>query len=202
MGACISLLLDEHKAKELKLKRIIAILVVLCIVSASVHVVNFRRAEQIRQLYMSSIIDNLSYLEVLLSGIYWSIESEENLFDSSSWHSFEYTIRTIDNNVRRLAKHENIRMVPPSMSVFEWHLRTLLNEEHPEAAQDFISRRRDELSELVSPLTIEIEVERIGRTVAMPNYRLPTRQVFNYINTFTQCVTEEVLEYLHRQHRN
>ena len=205
------MLLHEYEAREKRRKfmRTATIIAVIFTALVTAHVVNIVRSENIRQMYIHSIVSNLHNLEVVLFGFYHNIEDGQNPFEAPRWSTFDHLTQSIDSDIRRLAMHRNVRSEPIGMSrTLRFHLTTLLIDEanngQPEAAQEFISRRSEELRELISDLSIESEEERHGEIVSITkaNTNMTTRQIFNRINTFTQCVDDEQRDHHHRQHRN
>jgi len=197
----------EYKIKEHRLKRVIWVLAVVCVVSLATLGANAWRAEQIRQNYVRTIVSNLHNLEVMVWGFYNDVENGIDPIETSRWQDFENTARWIDNDVRRLSAHRNVQ-TPTGMSMsmhdFHWHTFTLIqqaNNGQPEEAIDFLSRRSNELLELIAELSVEWEEEWQGEIVTLrdTNMRLTTRQFFNRMNRFTSCVAEERQQNLHRQ---
>ena len=186
----------EYRIKERRLKRVIAVLAIVCVVSLAMLGINAWRTEQRRQIYVHSIVNNLGNLEVFMWGFYRNIENGENPFDCYRWHSFEYTIREIDNDIRMLEVPRNGRRATTPMSILGWHVTELVreaNEGQLEAAKDFLPRRSKELREIVSDLTVEWEEEWWGETVTVTgaNVRMSTRQFLSHIDEFTLSVIDE-----------
>ncbi|MCL2566109.1 MAG: hypothetical protein FWE24_09940 [Defluviitaleaceae bacterium] len=208
----MSLAEHEYKLKERRLKGVIAVLLVICIVSVAVNVINARRAENIRQIYMSSIWSELDNLEVLLGSLNFVIENEYGDLKISVLESLRSTTNSIDMNITRLSSHQNFRGLIPGMWHLDNHIRSqvhqiLDNRATPvniAAFQSFLTRRQGELGELIADLTLEWEEEWWGErvTISGPNTNMSTRQFFNRLRNFTASVDDEVIEHIRLQNLN
>ncbi|MCL2566110.1 MAG: hypothetical protein FWE24_09945 [Defluviitaleaceae bacterium] len=186
---------DEHdyKRKERWHKRIIAVLLIICVASVAMNILNAHRDEQIRQIYMNSIWGNLQSISVLLNGLYIAIENEDDSLKTVALENLRYTTGMMDTSITRLSFHQNFNNPTPSMRGVENHVRSLVNQvrENPAdtevttAALDFIVYCLEEILELIDDLTVVYEDRN------EPDYRMNISQFFDRINAFTVNVENE-----------
>jgi len=217
MGGLTSLFAHEYeyKVKERRLKRIIMLLGVVCVVSVTINVMNARRAEQLRQGYMFSIWGNIRNLEVMLSGLRFELERGENPFENHSrTHGItglEQIASALRRDIRELAFHQRINDVTvPEMRWLNDYVIDLIEQAvngtpaQREVALNFLERRCAELIELHQDLTVEREGVFRGETIvtSSANVNMSTRQFFRLISVFTESVNDEAIKYFRLQSLN
>ena len=185
----------EYKLKERKLKRIIGVFLIICVVSVGMNIINARRSENIRQIYMSSIWHNLHNLEVHLSSLHFAIENECELLIGSTLDSFRSTAVMLNTNIVMLAYHQNFSGHIPNIFMLERHVSDSVfqiseGRAAPEDIAAFLSLLNswaEELRELNAGLTTEWEETWRGEaiTVRGPDFRMSARRFLTRIDTVT-----------------
>ena len=198
----------EYRSKERRLKRLIRLLGVVCVISLAVNISNTVHAERLRQTYIYSVWWNLQSLETFMFNLQFDIEQGKNIIDTDSiWRGagFAQSVASIERELSNLAAHRGFRSEHiPQFFRLDRHVFDLAHqmneggEEEREAAIDFLSRRREEIAAILDELTIVSYGQRNSSDgqsgeaqLHSANTRISTRRLFRLLNTFTDSVREE-----------
>jgi len=202
-------LLHEHenRTKERRLKRVIAVLLIVCVVSVSMNVVNARHVERVRRGYLDSIVWDLWLLEKTLLDLHYAIETGEDMRRDYQMDFLALTANMISRDAVLLYIRiyyscriseivsstfgTSLETGVASIELLGGHLYGLLAEAsdgRPEAALEFLDRRSKDIRQLIIDLAVESE----HGYFRGPNPMMSVRQILNRINELMKCIEGEV----------
>ena len=200
--------LQEYKLRERKLKRIIYVLLIICVVSVGMNIVIGSRSENTRRSYVSRIQGGLRNLEVVLMNLHNAIENEDDSRIVRELDSLYSVTFTLGSDIGRLASHQNFNGPIPNTHALYWNVSHLgyqstetwywrvgsqATPEDIEAFLNLLNSWAEELRELRVDLGVEWEEIRQEGTIIVnrPNFRMSTRQLLTRTDTVISSIRNE-----------
>ena len=198
----------RERLRERKLKRIIGVLLIICVVSVGTNTINAWRSYHIRQDYMQYIWHDLRNLEILMGHLYFSIEAENNDRIGHTLNRLSSTAKTLSLTTRMFSYHQNFHEhhVPDDIFRFQWYVPFIVSRikgsqattEDITAFSSLLNSWAEELRELNADISVEREELWQGETITVrgPNFRMSTRRFLTRIDTSTANINNELLEHI------